>query len=710
MNKSQRIYLNTGDTGNQNQDKFIKVKLEQDIETLEFMSLKIGTADAYQNFNADYGVLVGKVIANDGIGIPNAKISIFLPLEEEDSLDSDIYSIYPYDTPRTKNNEGKRYNLLPRVAKKDPNSGLIRPKQPFGSFPTKEEVLSNDPMLKVYKKYYKYTAKTNSYGDYMIFGVPIGTQTVHMSVDITDIGIYSMTPLSMVSNLGYSENLFSPDKTRIKPATDLDDLLNIETQEIAVNIIPFWGNTETFEIGISRQDFRIRAQLVNTFTIFGSAFTDNADSMWTANQDDNRNKARELYRIYNTKYLGIVTHRPAKVTETIYYYPNNISDEEIDNGTKGAADMKILDPEEYVRYYNEGNFVYLIKANRNKFIQDESGQDIPVSDDFNGGLYKDFRGFLTFEITEDDAEMNLNNVQIGSDPRPTNSDNYYVNPFRMRFKFPQHATPSQSFDNNDGIKTNAWRNETFTFESGKIYTVSKFHGTTKNSNDDNRDQDLNTFQFVDPDVINQLNLDPNWNVGVIATNDEIGEGNTEMNFPFNGKNNNGKINLFGANWLNFSIHFSQIGYSDESGKQGSFAGMFSNTNFSSIFKDNKHFYEDNNQLIGADKKNTKWYGRSDLHWTDFVEVSKDIIIGLFEETNIVKGFKSTQLSNELETKINNSNFRNGKHIPFGWSKPCPTYGGRIDGIPSNDRDGKYYFYKGLGEIDCIEYLISLGLV
>ena len=270
MNKSQRIYFNTGNTGNQNQDKYIKVKLEQDIETLEFMSLKIGTADVYQNFNADYGVLVGRVLANGGIGIPNAKISIFIPLTDEDSNDSEIYSIYPYKTPRDKNNEGKRYNLLPRVGEKNPTTGIIKPKQPFGSFPIKEEIVGNPPFLSVYKKYYKYTALTNNAGDYMIFGVPIGEQTIHLSVDITDIGEYSMTPAAMVTNLGYSPNLFTDNNSKIKSSKDLNDLPNIETQEITVDIKSFWGDTENFEIGITRQDFRIRSVLTNTFTIFGS--------------------------------------------------------------------------------------------------------------------------------------------------------------------------------------------------------------------------------------------------------------------------------------------------------------------------------------------------------------------------------------------------------------------------------------------------------
>ena len=152
MNKSQRIYFNTGTTANAGDgglDKTFQIKLEQDVDTLEFLSLKLGTSDIYQNFNADYGVLFGRVLANGGVGIPNAKISIFIPLTDEDAADPELYSVYPYKTPRDKNTEGKRYNLLPRVAKKDPTTGEISPKQPFGSFPIKEEVVANPPVLDV---------------------------------------------------------------------------------------------------------------------------------------------------------------------------------------------------------------------------------------------------------------------------------------------------------------------------------------------------------------------------------------------------------------------------------------------------------------------------------------------------------------------------------------------------------------------------------
>jgi len=65
-------------------DKNINIALEQDYDFLEILSLKISQQDLYQSFCADYGVLVGRVIANEGFGVPNAKVSVFIPISNED--------------------------------------------------------------------------------------------------------------------------------------------------------------------------------------------------------------------------------------------------------------------------------------------------------------------------------------------------------------------------------------------------------------------------------------------------------------------------------------------------------------------------------------------------------------------------------------------------------------------------------------------------
>ena len=82
-----------------------------------------------------------RVNANGAVGIPNAKISIFIPVTDDDKLSAEIRAIYPYENPRDKNVNGKRYNLLPRVAQVQ-TDGTVRPKQPFRSFPTKEIVVT----------------------------------------------------------------------------------------------------------------------------------------------------------------------------------------------------------------------------------------------------------------------------------------------------------------------------------------------------------------------------------------------------------------------------------------------------------------------------------------------------------------------------------------------------------------------------------------
>jgi len=702
MNKSQRIYLNTGDTENQNQDKYIKVKLEQDVDNLEFMSLSLGTADVYQNFNADYGVLVGRVLANGGIGIPNAKISIFIPLTDEDSLNKDIYSIYPYKTPRDKNNEGKRYNLLPRVGEKNPTTGIIKPKQPFGSFPIKEEIVGNLPFLNVYKKYYKYTTLTNNAGDYMIFGVPIGTQTIHLSVDITDIGKYSMTPAAMVTNLGYSPNLFTDNNSKIKPSKDLNDLPNIETQEITVDIKSFWGDTENFEIGITRQDFRIRSVLTNTFTIFGSVFTDGDNSMWGEDQFGGERRIAEMFRARSdaNTTVGMNSKRIGIVTEKIYYYPPEITDDEINIGAVDPkTKMLVLDPSQYSIYKRKGDFAFIITCNRNKVLTNDIGNEVPTSYDNVNGVFTKFRGFITLEITSEDVPMDFSG-EIGN--------NTEVIPFRYKLKFPQFANRNQSFRRPAPIEdphTINWRKQNYTFTGGKLYSLAKFHGLTWNNDDrDSQQWNLNGG-FFKQDVINNATKDPFWNVGVIVNGDYEDYENSIYDFPSN-SSRSGYGDIFGSNWMNLSIYLPQLGYL----KRGySYPDRVRSADHFTKNKEddtnNVYYYADNTQDIAAYDFNTRWFARSDLNWTDIIEVPETDILAMADVPE--KGFTNINIPSATGTT-----YRNGVYTPTDWSAPCPINGGKINGtgVSGDSNDTKKYFYKGYDTADCIQFIQSLGLV
>ena len=246
-------------------DQNIMVELNQDFDFLEILSIKISQQDIYQSFCADYGVLVGRVISNRGFGIPNAKISVFIPITSEDQRDELITQLYPYKVVTSKNEGGYRYNLFLSETTCSIN-------QPIGTFPTKEEVLTDDIQLEIFDKYYKYTTKTNNAGDYIIFGVPTGEQTIHLDVDLSDIGLLSVRPYDLIER-GFSEKLFD-GYTRFKASDNLDELPQVKTQSKGVNVVPFWGDTEICNFGITRVDFDTGLEITPTAIFMGSVFTD----------------------------------------------------------------------------------------------------------------------------------------------------------------------------------------------------------------------------------------------------------------------------------------------------------------------------------------------------------------------------------------------------------------------------------------------------
>ena len=77
---SKTVRVRTTPNGN---DSYLKVKVEQDFDFIEILSLKISQGEAYARFCSDYGVVVGRVIVNNGFGVPNAKVSIFVPLSDD---------------------------------------------------------------------------------------------------------------------------------------------------------------------------------------------------------------------------------------------------------------------------------------------------------------------------------------------------------------------------------------------------------------------------------------------------------------------------------------------------------------------------------------------------------------------------------------------------------------------------------------------------
>jgi hypothetical protein len=262
---NETIRIRTTPNGN---DKTISMQIEQKFDYIEILSLTISQEDVYRRYCSDYGVVVGRVTVNNGFGVPNARVSIFIPLSDEDSLNPELSGLYPYKSTLDKNHLGLKYNLLP---KNNESSDVCF--TPVGSFLSKREIQDNDLALEVYDKYYKYTTVTNAAGDYMFFGLPLGDYEIHVSADLSDLGSVSVKPYDLVRNGSNSGQFYSSSK--FKESKNLETLSQIKTRGGNVNVIPFWGDLEECIIGISRNDIDLGIEIEPQAIFMGSIFSDN---------------------------------------------------------------------------------------------------------------------------------------------------------------------------------------------------------------------------------------------------------------------------------------------------------------------------------------------------------------------------------------------------------------------------------------------------
>ena len=262
-NRNYRIKTNIG-TGN-GQDKVVSFNLNQEYDNIEILSLKIDTENAYKLHTSKYGCIVGRVIANGGVGVPNAKVSVFIAATPSYDSDTLLNDLYPYTTSFSKDESGIRYNLFP-----DTQVSVCH--TPIGTFPSKREVLDDTNSEIVYDTYYSFTTRTNDAGDYMLFGIPVGDQVVHTDIDLSDIGFLSQRPRDMVFK-GYNITQFE-NANKFKTDTNIDNLTQVITQNDSVYVYPFWGEEEESEIKITRNDIEVQYKFEPTCVFIGSLISD----------------------------------------------------------------------------------------------------------------------------------------------------------------------------------------------------------------------------------------------------------------------------------------------------------------------------------------------------------------------------------------------------------------------------------------------------
>jgi hypothetical protein len=366
-NKSYRIRTT-------NKDQFIKLNLDQHYDQFEVLSLTLKPSDTWANRCSDYGVVVGRVTANKGFGVPNAKVSIFIPLKPEDESRPELVERYPFKQISDKRNN-VRYNLLPSLKQNIAHTAV-------GTFPTKEEILRDDLWIEIYQKYYRFTTRTNDAGDFMFYGVPLGTYVLHYDVDISDIGELSVLPFELMAQ-GVPESSFK-SPYQFKYSTDIDSLPQIVTKDKTVIVQPFWGSKELCSVQITRSDFDLMENNVElkSYALFiGSSVTDS--------RKHSVNKECGIRADLGTAKQLIAKPGTIEMLQVVDASGDNIPDR-----------VEFLD-DINAKIDENGVWSYLIELNGQRVITDEFGNEqIALSSD--SGIAKN--GFLRFRfsISNDD--------------------------------------------------------------------------------------------------------------------------------------------------------------------------------------------------------------------------------------------------------------------------------------------------------------------
>ena len=394
-NKSYRLRTRIGVTQDSEiQDKYLTVKLTDEIDSIDIMSLKIKQENAYKFHSADYGVVVGRAIANGGFGVPNVKVSVFIAATEATKNDAIYNAIYPYERVTQKNTDNIRYNLLPDVGNDDCY-------QVVGTFPNKRLVLDDDNYMEIYDTYYKFTTRTNNAGDYMIFGIPTGGQILHFDTDLSDVGILSQKPRDMVYK-GYNIRQFE-NPNQFKKDDNLANLPQIISQDESVYIYPFWGDEDENIIGITRHDININYKFEPTCVFIGSIVS-----------DSNSNHISK--KCIPTAGMGVM--------EDLITGPGTI--EMIRKKQNGEIEQFNVQGTQLID--EAGKWCYQIPMNLDYMMTDEYGNLVP-SDDPTKGIAT--RAKVRFRISMDDFQNDSLNsfrakVLVPNNPQNTTGRPDYV--------------------------------------------------------------------------------------------------------------------------------------------------------------------------------------------------------------------------------------------------------------------------------------------
>lgn len=227
-------------------DYFLNVKLNRSVDILNTLNIYNVPINDTVKFNSDTGVLYGKIEAiqvlldeqGNKIKIPlrNAIVGIFNPSDEFQSVGS-------------VDDDGNRIKMT--LYENMPSN--LKSYGSFQSYLTDVDYTTKDWQNDTIPPKYKYTTTTNENGEFILYNVPVGSQTLMLEVDLLKQGL---EPEEVALN-------FFPYPLNDEP--NISNIPHLYFNQFPVNIVPSWGE---FQTGYTEINLTVQLDLRKWVTYF----------------------------------------------------------------------------------------------------------------------------------------------------------------------------------------------------------------------------------------------------------------------------------------------------------------------------------------------------------------------------------------------------------------------------------------------------------
>lgn len=409
-----------------NQDTFLNIGLHRTYDALNTLSIYNSSINSYPTIQSNTGVVFGRLEAIQKVLDPDSGKNVRIPLRNVPigifNTDSEAF---PLPTAVDDNGNRIQLNLKPII---DRTNYLETEYFNQKSKTFDDAFLQSPSNFTSVPPQYKYITKTNDEGEFIIYDVPIGNNTMVFDVDLLKQGL---TKEEVALNFFPYLNTESPN---------VDSLPHFFFRQVPVDVVPAWGD---FQSGYTELNISVNLDLRKWSTFFVPPINFNGRNLQQLQDDDGITTPLKIFVKDMTKQNEVFssTTEPYSTTEIVEIHDllnRNIDRGDATNGQDYEWYTEFAQLKKSTEFFKNDFQAFKVPANMYNpywFNSTEEKKDAKIR---KRGVW--FAGYQFKMLYLDNGYFRTSGferqfVDVGNDGNAANDivtskDNYHINKFQ----------------------------------------------------------------------------------------------------------------------------------------------------------------------------------------------------------------------------------------------------------------------------------------